>query len=339
LNTNKSSVAVDLSTEGGAQILARLLDKADVVVDDHPDGWLQGVGLSPHSFQEMRPGLVLCSITHNGQNPPEDRRFAEDLTTFHSSGWGYHTPGGGHDDLPPLKGPGRFLVSYEAGMDAALCIAAALYEREETRKGRFIDISKNATMASRADYVLAPLAAGEINIGRGRDAYDLPGPAGVFPCQDGYIYLFMASPQEWAAFRQLLGNPDWAKAYPEDWIISAATVERITECRHYLCEWLESKGKNEAAAEAQRLGLPLVPINNSKDLIGSPQYKHRHYFAPVTHPILGEVLYPTTPYKLSVTPACIASPAPLLGQQTQERLAAIGTETIWNVGRDNDDGT
>ena len=326
LNTNKSSVTLDLSTDAGVQTLARLLDHVDVVIDDHESGWLESVGLDPASFAQSWPGVVLCSITAYGQNPPEDRRYAEDLTVFNSSGWGYHTPGGGYDDLPPLKGPGRFLVSYEAGMDAAMCIASALYEREESRLGQFIDISKCDVMASRTDYVLAQMLAGAMDVGTSRGAFDLGGPAGIFPCRDGYIYVWMAAPFEWEAYKRLLGNPEWAKDLPPDWLMKGLTPELIAMCRRDLCEWLKTKGKDEAAAEAQALGLALVPVNAPRELLASPQYGHRGYFAQVSHPVLGTAFYPTVPYKLSETPARITSPAPLLGQHTERLAAVVGAQ-------------
>ncbi len=102
------------------------------------------------------------------------------------------------------------------------------------------------------------------------------------------------------------------------------TPERIAESRKYLCEWLKTKDKDEAAAEAQKLGLPLVSVNNPRDLEKSPQYVHRQYFAEVDHAVLGKGIYPTVPYKLSETPAGIHSPAPLLGQHTDERLSTVG---------------
>jgi len=324
LNTNKSSVTLDLSSKAGMQTLAKLLDHVDVVIDDHPDGWLKNVGLDPSSFQDKWPELVLCSITAYGQNPPQDRRYAEDLTVYHSSGWGYHTPGGGYDDLPPLKGPGRFLVSYEAGMEAAMYIVSALYEREESHKGQFIDVSKHEVMASRSDYVLAQFVAGEMDVRLDRSAYDLAGPAGIFPCRDGFIYVWMATLQNWEAYQQLLGNPEWAKEFPERWLELEPTPERVAKVRHHLCEWLKTQGKDEASAEAQKLGLTMVAVNYPKDLVASPQYIYRKYFSEVTHPVLGTALYPTVPYKLSETPAQITSPAPLLGQHTEGKLATIG---------------
>ncbi len=323
LNTNKQSVSLDLTSDAGQRTLAGLIDHVDVVIDDHPSGWLAEVGLDPATFEERWPGVVLCSITAFGQNPPDDRLHAEDLTIFHASGWGYHTPGAGHDELPPLKGPGRFLVSYEAGLDAAMCISAALYEREESRRGQFIDISKHEVMVSRCDYVVALLIANDLDVGDGRGIYDLGGPGGIFPCQDGYIYIFTSTRQHWKALCELMGNPDWALSFPPLWLekVEELTPERIAQARKGLVDWLATRGKDQAAAEAQALGITLVPINNTPETLRHPQFDHRLYYAEVEHPVLGKALYPTVPYKMTETPARITAPAPLLGQHSAAILA------------------
>ncbi|HMO67294.1 MAG TPA: CoA transferase, partial [Novosphingobium sp.] len=140
LNAGKRSVVLDLEQAGGRARLAGLADLADVVIDDHATGWLARVGIDPDEVRASWPAMVLCAITPYGQNPPPERAHAEDLIVFHSSGWGYHTPGVGFESRPPLKGPGRFLVSYEAGQEAAMAIAACLLGRDAGQGGRFIDL-------------------------------------------------------------------------------------------------------------------------------------------------------------------------------------------------------
>jgi crotonobetainyl-CoA:carnitine CoA-transferase CaiB-like acyl-CoA transferase len=323
LNTNKKSIAFDLSSESGAAALVKLLSHVDVVIDDHPAGWLKSVGLDPDTLHERQPRLVLCSITAFGQSPPDDRLHAEDLNVFHSSGWGYHTPSAADDGKPPLKGAGRFLASYEAGLDAAMCVVAALYERETSKKGQLIDISKQAVLASRVDYVLAQMVAGDMEASTKRTAFDLFGPATIFPCRDGYVYIWMSAPSHWQGLRQLLGNPEWMNAFPERWLELECTPERVATCRHYIAEWLKTQGKDEVTAEAQRRGLTVAAVNNARDIQSSPQYAFRGFFADVNHPVLGSALYPTVPYKLGATPAKIRTAAPLLGQHTQESLVAL----------------
>lgn len=320
LNTNKYSVVLDLHSAQGQQQLVSLLSRVDVLIDDHAPGYLASLGLDPEQLAERYPQLVPCSITAYGQTPPPERRHAEDLTVFHSSGWGFHTPSGVSAERRPLKAAGRFLPSYEAGMEAALCIAAALYARESSGLGRFIDIAKQEVMASRADYVLAQMLAGDMEVGTSRQAFDLFGPAGIFACRDGYAYIWMSAPAHWDALRKLLGNPEWMNAFPERWLERECTPARVAQCRAQLAAWLREQDKDTVAAQAQALGLTLVPVNDARDLLRSPQYQFRGFFQELEHPVLGKALYPTVPYRLSQTPAVIERPAPLLGQHSQAQL-------------------
>jgi crotonobetainyl-CoA:carnitine CoA-transferase CaiB-like acyl-CoA transferase len=323
LNTNKRSAELDLESDAGRRTLQQLLPAVDAVIDDHPSGWLRAVGIDPDRFAESLPQLVLCSITAYGSDPPADRLHAQDLNVFHSSGWGYHTPSGADQSKPPLKGAGRFLPSYEAALDAALCVMAALFERQETRLGRFIDISAQQVLASRVDYVLAQMVAGDMAVGTERTAFDLAGPAGIYPCREGYAYIWMSAPAHWEALRKLLGDPDWMAPFPDNWLERECTPPRVQTCRRYVAAWLSTQDKHEAAAAAQELGLTLVAVNDARDLQASPQYEFRGYFAGVDHPAQGAARYPTVPYRLSGTPARIEAPAPLLGQHTEQALGEL----------------
>ena len=326
LNTNKQSVTLDLAADAGVATLQQLLDRVDVVIDDHAIEWLQRIDLSPSTIEQRYPALLFCSITPFGLNPPDDRRHAEDLNVFHSSGWGYHTPSGADDATPPLKGAGRFLPSYESALDAALCIAAALYERDASGLGRVIEVSKQQVLASRVDYVLGQMVAGDMDVGVARTQFDLFGPAGIFPCRDGFAYIWMSAPSHWDALRQLLGDPDWMREFPERWLERDCTPERVAQCRRYVGEWLREQNKHEVSAAAQKLGLTVVAVNNAGDLLASEQYRFRQFFARVDHPLLGAAQYPTVPYKLSQTPAALTRAAPLLGADTAAFFAAFGGE-------------
>lgn len=321
LNTNKSSVTLDLNDVASTGVLARLLDVVDVVIDDHAPGWLQSIGLDPQQLEAQRSGLVLCSITPYGQDASEERLHAQDLNIIHASGWGYHTPTGADERLPPLKGPGRFLPSYEAGLEAALCVTAALYERQASKLGRFIDISTQAVLASRVDYVLGQMVAGDMEPSERRSAFDLFGPAGIFRCRDGYAYIWMSAPAHWDALSTLLGAPAWMDEFPERWLERECTPQRVAQCRQHIANWLATQDKDGVAAAAQKLGLTLVAVNDAQDLLRCPQYAHRGFFAELDHPVLGRRRYPTVPYRLGSTPARLRSAAPRLGAQTVELLA------------------
>ena len=128
-------------------------------------------------------------------------RNAKSINVFHASGWGYHTPSHADPTLPPLKGPGRFLTDYEAGLDAALCMASCLFAQLHGGRGEFIDVSAHAVLVSRADCILGRFITGEIAPDGARDDYDQQGPASFFACGDGYVYLYMTNGYHWARSR------------------------------------------------------------------------------------------------------------------------------------------
>ena len=137
LNTNKQSVVLD------AERMHELIASADAVIENRASGWA-----------ERYPNVVFCSITPFGLGAAAEFGNAKSINVFHASGWGYHTPSHADPGKPPLQGPGCFLADYEAGLDAALCIASSLFGRLHSGRGESIDISAHAVLASRADSIL-----------------------------------------------------------------------------------------------------------------------------------------------------------------------------------------
>jgi len=332
LNTNKKSVALDLKSKADIARLHELIATADVVIDDHDEDWLRSVGLTPEDAARIHPDLVLCSITPYGHGAPRSWWHAKSLNVFHRSGWGFHTAS---LDLsrPPLKGPGRFLVDYEAALDAALCIASSLYWRAQSGSGQFVDVAELEVMVSRADIVAGRMITGEDATGNMRTAFSQGGPHAYFACEGGIVYLYMTSRKHWAGLRTLMGDPEWARRFDDDWLEFKATPEAVAECRARFAEWVRPMNKDDVSAKAQQLGVPLVPVNDASDLQRSPQFAFRKFFQRLKHPILGDALYPTVPYKLSASPTELVTPAPALGEHDSEALGALATGSAPILGR------
>jgi crotonobetainyl-CoA:carnitine CoA-transferase CaiB-like acyl-CoA transferase len=305
LNTNKESVVLDTTSAADVECLHKLIDSADAVIDDGATSWAQ-----------QHPSVVLCSVTPFGQGAAPEFANAKSINVFHASGWGYHTPSHPDPSKPPLQGPGRFMADYEAGLEAALCIAAALFGRLHTGRGEFIDVSQHAVLVSRADCILGRLITGEVPAVGTRDDYDQQGPASFFACADGFVYLYMTSRAHWLAVKKLMGGPVWLDDFDDDWLEFSVTPEKVAAFQRGFATWVRDLAKETAADEAQRLGVPLVPVNDAADLHHAPQYRHRGFFQAVNHPVLGGAAYPTVPYTLSASPAEITSAAPALGQHT-----------------------
>jgi crotonobetainyl-CoA:carnitine CoA-transferase CaiB-like acyl-CoA transferase len=313
LNTNKRSIELDV--DAAPEFLDRLLASADAVIGE----------LSVSELAGRYPSVVCCSVTPYGVGAPPELHNAKSFNVFHSSGWGFHTPSHADPAKPPLKGPGRFLVDYEAGLDAALCVASSLFRHLHSGAGEFIDVSAHAVLASRADCVLGRFITGEISPENTRDDYDQQGPASFFACADGYVYLYMTSGSHWSGLKTLLGQPDWLDEFEEDWLEFSVTAAKVKRFRHGFAAWVRGKSKGAVSDEAQRLNVPLVPVTGAADLKASPQYRHRGFFRDVTHPVLGTAAYPGVPYLLSASPAQITGPAPALGQHTSDIRADVAS--------------
>jgi crotonobetainyl-CoA:carnitine CoA-transferase CaiB-like acyl-CoA transferase len=314
LNTNKQSVELDVTSPAGLELLHKLIGSADAVIGDHLT-----------ALAERHPSVVFCSITPFGRDVPGEFGNAQSINVFHASGWGYHTPSHADPDKPPLQGPGRFLADYEAGLDAALCVASSLFGRLHTGHGEFIDISQHAVLVSRADCILGRFITGEITAEGQRDDYDQHGPAAFFPCADGFVYLYMTSRAHWLGVKALMGHPEWLDDFDDDWLEFSVTPEKVVAFQRGFAVWVRDLAKDAAADQAQRVGVPLVPVNEAADLHDSPQYRHRGFFQDVRHPVLGLAAYPTVPYALSSSPAEITSAAPTLGEHTQHVLDRLDT--------------
>jgi crotonobetainyl-CoA:carnitine CoA-transferase CaiB-like acyl-CoA transferase len=312
LNTNKRSVAIDLGTRDGLGEAHRLIASAAAVIDDHCDRWLRDARLDADGFLSAYPHAVFCSVTPFGLGAPEHFDAATSLTAFHASGWGYHMAPLDGPPRPPLKGPGRFLAEYDGGLDAAIGLMAALLRRERIGGGDWLDTSCQAALVGRADHIVGRVLAGELEGGPSREVYARREPTGAYRCADGGIHIY-ATPFHWKSLKTLLGNPDWASKYPDDWLFTG-TKEMVEEFRGRFRDWLADKQRDKLCEEAQELGIPIVALNGPADLANSAQLKVRGFFQELEHPVLGKASYPTVAYKLSRTPAELTRPAPALGE-------------------------
>lgn len=304
-NTNKKSVVIDLEERSGRATLAKLLERADALIDDHDPQWCKHMGLDPDALRAHYPRLVHCQITPFGQHAPEDHHRAWPINIAAAGGWAWHTPSESDDADPPLMGAGRFMPDYESGLDAAIATAASLLRQRRTGQGQFIDLSEVAVQISRADVVLGRVLAGDDEPSRSRRRYDMGGPGDVFACADGFVHLVMMTSAQWQGLKDIMGNPDWAEEFPQDWLEFHCTPDRVASFRDQFRPWIAMQKRNEVSMAAQAKGVPLVPGNSAEDLLVNEQYRHRGYFQS-----LGGLNYPTAAYRMTGSPVRLSREAP-----------------------------
>jgi crotonobetainyl-CoA:carnitine CoA-transferase CaiB-like acyl-CoA transferase len=310
-NTGKKSLVLDLANAADRATLDSLLARANVLIDDHDEAWGAAHGLKSAAVAKAHPHLIHCLITPFGQGAPAEWQRAHPINVINAGGWAYHSPSEAKPDKPPLKGAGRFLSDYEAGIDAATCIMASLHRQHAGRGGQFIDISEVEVQLNRIDCVLGRMLAGEAEPSRERSAYDMGGPATCFACKDGHVYLFMTTKAHWSTLGELMGMPAWHGEFEADWLEFHCTRERVEQFRAHFRPWIAGQQKLKITEAAQKAGLAMVPINTAADLPKNEQFIHRGFFQE-----LAGLTYPGLPFTMSASPPRVAGPAPLLGEGT-----------------------
>ncbi|MFC0203727.1 CaiB/BaiF CoA transferase family protein [Novosphingobium soli] len=318
LNANKQSVVLDLDQPEDRALLDRLLERAHALVDDHAEAWLERRDLAPDAVARRHPALVHTLVTPFGQGAPATLQTLHPINVVNAGGWAYHSPSETPRDKPPLKGAGRFLPDYEAGIDAAMCTMASLLRLRRTGRGQFVDVSEVEVQLNRIDCVLDRMLAGEAEPSQERTAYDMGGPGTAFACADGHVFLFMTTRQHWKALCALMGDPAWAGAFREDWLEFDCTPANVAQFRDRFGPWIALQQKLPITEAAQKAGVAMVPVNTAADLPRHEQFIHRGFFQQAEHPVFGTVAYPGACYRMSATPVRVRTPAPALGADQQE---------------------
>lgn len=308
LNANKSSVCLDLATPTGRDVLAGLARTCDVVVEDHPPGWLDDHGLGYDVLATARPDLTMVSITPFGQDGPDADRPATDLTVEALGSWVYAM---GEPEREPLRPPG-FQASLLGGVWGAIVGTATLRDARRTGVGDHVDVSlleivisfqMNVTTTYEYSGALSPRRGGASNVNF---------PQGVFPCQDGLVGINVMYYVEWERFCSFMGRPDWYEdprlATP---LLRAENRELIEET---LLPWLMERTAEEIYRKGQEAKLPFARVSSPADLLASEQLASRGYWRRITVPGAGEITLPGPPFKMADGAWSLERAAPSPGQ-------------------------
>ena len=322
LNANKRGVTLDPSTRTGARLFKDLVRWADVLVENQQPGVLETLGLTYAELGRVNEGLVMTSISTFGRSGPYSGYKGYDLAGWHGSGIG--TTHLGNPAREPLRGAWRHMDHWGA-IGGAAGTMLALYARDVVHEGQQVDMSSAqmaAAMIMGYQTVTIYRKTGQFKVrtggGHGQNA-----PAGMFPCKDGFIFIFAFEMHHWHGFVKALGEPEWAK----DPLFQGAAWERAKyahEIHTWMQPWLDSHTKLELFDLLQGNRVPSGPVNHAKDLMEHPHLEARGFFSEAKHPVWGEVKAPGRPYVLSGTPWSMRGPAPLLGQHNEEVYRAMG---------------
>lgn len=336
-NTNKRSITLNLETADGREILKKLAEKSDVMVETFSPGYLDDVGLGYSDLRLMNPGLIMASITPFGQTGPHRDFEASDIVAQAMGGIMYLA---GYPDDPPnlLYGSQTY---HMASVQAACGIQTALYVRELSREGQHIDVSMQEAVSIAQESAMQTYdLRGEIRQRTGHSGLVPAHPAmGTFECKDGYVNIFMFTGQwldllDWMESEGMAGDlkqkhQGVIEKLNDLFFIFGLVMDREAYTRFlkdeyppvdtYLREFLKNHTKQELYDGAQQRRLQLSMVSTVEDLLENPQLEALGYFVDVEHDELGaSIKYPGAPFNLSETPWRIIRRAPLIGEHNEE---------------------
>lgn len=327
VNRNKRGLAIDLGTRDGRAVLDRLLARSDVLIESFRADEAQARDLSPARVREANPRIVHASVTPFGKTGPSAGFAAVDLEAPALSGWTYLT---GEADRAPIQQGGN-VPRLAPGLIAVAGILGALYGRERTGRGEFVDVS-----AQEAGAVMHPFTTlfssyqgGQV-VRRSGSRLQTTHPFSILPCRDGYIGAICLTDQQWASLCSLMGlehvtdDPRFQTNLPR--------AEHADALDELMSPWLQARTADEIFHLAQAFRVPFALVPSTRDLIGLDQLRERDFWLTVDHPSLGALRQPGLPFQAAGAPGEVGRPAPRLSEHTAEILAELGysdQEAIW----------
>ena len=329
-NTSKRGITLDIERTDGQETFRRLVRSADFVIESFTPGCMAKLGLGYEELSEVNPGIIMVSISGFGQDGPYAQYKAPDIVCTAMSGYMNLM---GDSDRPPVRItiPQAYL---HAANDAATGCLIALWHREMTGEGQWVDVSAQECMAWLGfnNYIYWEFQ--RINRRRG-------GPFGkmqedrvnlsIYPCKDGYVLFTALSPPisvrtramiEWmeeeGMANDLLRGFDW-EAYTRGTTLSDEEWQRVLEILHSFEPFILTKTKKELFKQAISRGFLLAPINTVQDVFMDIHFKDRKFWQSVEHPEVGDkITYPGAPYIAKDNPYWIRKRAPLIGEHNEE---------------------
>ena len=339
LNTSKRGITLSLDHSDGRELFRRLARTADVVLESFPPGHLDGLDLGYQGLCQIRPDIILTSVTGFGQWGPHAHYKAPDIVGVAMSGVMWRA--GYADDPPNLPYGQQGYVS--ASIQAAAGTLMALYHRDLTGEGQQVDVSVQEALSICQETAMQTWDMTQAVRGReggGRLGIKIPG-LGPYQCKDGWIYAYVGTPGgapwgellawmiEEGAAEDLVDEPHRSMAEninmrfltglmlePES---AAEKLQNLQHINEVLARFFADRGKRYLYEEGQRRRLLIGMASTPKDLAENPQLAFRQYLQAVHHPELGDTLqYPGAPVDLAETPWRIRRRPPLIGEHNED---------------------
>lgn len=330
-NRGKQSIGIDIKRAEAAAIAKELVRHFDVLVENYTPGVLSKYGFGYDSLREVNPRLIMCSISAYGQSGPMAHLPGNDTVAQAMSGMFHLT---GNPDGSPVY-TGAYIADANGGINGLAAVLAALYYREKTGVGQYIDLGLIECLFHLHDvplvyYLFSNGAVNMTRCGPHRDDY---APCGIFKTREGYIVLTVLF-QQWQHFTEIIGRPELCR--DPRFIDVPARIRNKLELAAIIEEWLQSRSRDDAVKFLQDRHFLCAPVLNLGEVLKHPQFESRATLQPLDVPGFGRIPLPRVPFHFSESPVEIPNHLALLGQDNEEVLGkylGYGKEKVEELTR------
>ena len=315
VNRNKRSLTLNMAVPAGQKILAGLIAKADVLIDNFRLGTLEKWGFTAAWFEQHAPRLIRCAITGYGSSGPKAALPGYDFILQAESGLMSIC---GEPDGEPTK-YGVAIVDVCTGMLASNAILAAINARHRTGKGQKVELSLYETsLAMLINVAQNYLSAGR-NGGRFGNGHPSIVPYTTYRASDGTIAIGIGNERQFARCAEVLGHPEWAQ--DARFNTNRARVENRVLIDGLINAALAHDAAGAWLGKLKAVGVPCGKINSVAEALDDPQTAARRMVETIEHPVVGALKMLGIPFKFSDTACSVRSAPPTLGQHNDEILA------------------
>ncbi len=320
LNLNKRSMTLNLKSDEAKSIVRDLARISDGAIDNFRPGTLDRLELGYEALNAERPNFVMVSASALGANGPE-RNYVGYAPTFAAlAGLSYLT---GQPDGPPAQMGGS--IDLRAGTAAALAMLAALYHRDRTGRGQFVDTSAREAIAMHMGEQFLAVAMTGGDPARAGNEHTSYAPHDVYQCgsneEPEWVAIACRNDSEWANFCTATGLTQLS--IDDRFRTGLRRWKHRAELNRSVESWTRERSARAAAETLLNAGVPASPTLSGSALYDDPHFKARLNSVQISPPEMDERQVLAPPWRLSLTPATIDGPAPTLGQHTRQVLAEL----------------
>jgi len=314
LNANKRAITLNLKTEQGRDLLTRMVQRADVLLENFSPGTMDELGVGYDVLKAVNPRLVYATGTGFGISGPDRDSLAMDFTIQAQSGIMSVT---GDPDGPPMKA-GPTLVDFMGGIHLYAAVVTALLQRARTGQGQLVEVAMQeavyCSLAASYDYYQrtgkVPPRAGNRQAGLNSAPYN------TFPATDGWVAIHVVTEGHWTNLLTAMGRED-LRDDPR-FRTNPDRTAHMAETEAVVADWTRRHSKIEVVAAAKRYRIPCAPVRDAVEVMNDPHMHERGMLERIDHPALGSVVVPNSPLRLHGAERVTAVPSPSLGQHNME---------------------